>query len=105
MATHPFQLESLETRRWRQDMCETYKYLHNLYTSNSDDLFELSDVQTRGHDYKLVKHYSRTDIRKNFFCNRIVTSWNSLPASTVAAPTLHTFKKRLRSLPTGKKDR
>lgn len=101
IASNSFNLESLKTRRWKQDMCETYKYIHNKYKSNWEDLFELNESQTRGHNYKLVKHFARTDVRKHFFSNRIVNSWNSLPPSTVAAPTLDIFKKKLKSLPEG----
>jgi len=37
---------------------------------------------TRGHVYKLFVQQSRIDVRKYFFCNRVVKIWNSLPATT-----------------------
>jgi hypothetical protein len=52
-------------------MCEVYKYLHHSYKTNTDKLFKLntSTCITRGHNFKLAKHFARTDVRKNFFSN------------------------------------
>jgi hypothetical protein len=38
---------------------------------------------TRDHSYKLLMHYSRIDIRKYFFSQRILPIWNSLAATEV----------------------
>jgi hypothetical protein len=99
ISNHPFHIEPLELRRRRQDMCEVYKYLHHSYKTNTDNLFKLNTSITRGHNFKLTKHFARTDVRKNFFSNRVVNSWNDLPSAVVSAPTLDSFKRRLRSLP------
>jgi hypothetical protein len=48
-----------------------------------------------GHNFKLTKHFARTDVRKNFFSNRVVNYWNDLPSAVVSAPTLDSFKRRL----------
>ena len=65
----------------------------------------------RGHAYKLFVHHSqfssvqfsnsilssflrsvcRVDIRKHFFCNRIVKVWNSLPAAADDFATVRSF--------------
>ena len=52
-------------------------------------------VQTRGHNKKLNKEYSRLDIRKHLFTQRIVNTWNNLPSNIVNAPDTHTFKRLL----------
>ena len=36
----------------------------------------------------------RTDIRKHFFSQRVVSPWNDLPCDIKTAPTLNTFKSR-----------
>ena len=41
---------------------------------------------------KLTKERSRLDIRKHLFSQRIINSWNSLPASVVNAKTVNSFK-------------
>jgi len=47
----------------------------------------LSDcIHTRGHKYKLVKPQCSLDVRKYFFANRVVDSWNSLPSYIVSTP-------------------
>jgi hypothetical protein len=50
---------------------------------------------TRGHSLKLVKNRCRTETRKNFFTNRVVGVWNSLPNSVVTTKNVETFKRRL----------
>ena len=49
----------------------------------------------RSHSLKLFKRRSRLQIRANFFSNRVVDIWNSLPESVVQAPSLNCFKRRL----------
>jgi hypothetical protein len=44
---------------------------------------------------KLAKHHSRLNIRSNFFSERVVSLWNSLPDSVVQAPIVNAFKNRL----------
>ena len=40
------------------------------------------DTVTRGHSLKLFVQQSRIDARKYFFSNRVIRSWNSLPATS-----------------------
>ena len=59
---------SLEERRNRADLLETFKVVKGLSTMPANSFFEISkDKRTRGHDWKLVKHHCRTDVRKFFF--------------------------------------
>ena len=39
------------------------------------------DTVTRGHSLKLFVQQSRIDARKYFYSNRVIHSWNSLPAT------------------------
>ena len=93
-------MPTLQDRRQFSDLCEVYKYINNLYKTPPETFFSHPQRQLRGHSAKLHKNYCRTDVRKNFFSNRVVDKWNSLPQEVVSAPTLNDFKKKLqRSLP------
>ena len=80
-------------------MNNDYKYTHNYYSVNEDlvplDKLNGSGAVTRGHPYKLLKRYSRTATRHNFFSFRVVDMWNKLPESVVCAPSLNSFKNRI----------
>ena len=54
-----------------------------------------TDSHTRGHKFKIQKQRSRLNIRKYFFTNRIVDSWNSLPECIIEVETVDAFKNRL----------
>ena len=89
-------LYSLECRRQRGDLIETFKILKGLEEIQAEKLFTLSQYpSTRGGPLKLSKTRSRTDIRKNFFSQRSVNLWNSLPESIKAANTVISFKSSL----------
>jgi len=49
----------------------------------------LSEGENRRHDK------FRSDIRRKFFTQRVVTHWNRLPKEAVDAPSLEAFKARL----------
>ena len=53
------------------------------------------ELNLRGHQLKLYKKSCRLNIRKYFFSQRTVSSWNSLPNHVVAALSVNSFKKRL----------
>ena len=90
-------LPSLEHRRLRGDMIEVYKYLHDFYKVDSPKLpyAKLETRILRGNSMKLQKVRSRLEVRSNYFTNRVVNEWNSLPSNVVTAPTLNSFKSRL----------
>ena len=94
-------LDSLRDRRKRADLTETYKMLNGYYKNDPNKFFSLSQLRLRGHPLKLTKQHTNCDRGKYFFSNRVVDDWNSLPTETATAPSLSTFKKRLRSLPKG----
>jgi len=53
------------------------------------------DCITRGHNLKLVNHRCHCDLRKYFFCTRMINTWNSLPESVISASTTDSFKNKL----------
>jgi len=50
---------------------------------------------TRGRNFKLVPEHCRHDLRKYYFTNRVVPTWNSLPIDVVMADNINLFKKCL----------
>jgi hypothetical protein len=91
-------LPSLAFRRLRGDMVEVYKILHQLYDINPEEFFKRSENNTRGHSLKLLVPTISTNIRRNGFSFRTVSTWNSLPEETVQVPSLNAFKNRLDKL-------
>jgi hypothetical protein len=65
---------------------------------NSKELFTLSQhTNLRGNKFKLVEPKSVSVRDSNFYVNRIVNIWNSLPESIVTADSIFSFKRRLNS--------
>ena len=85
-------------QRERGGMIETHTYLTNIYNTDNPCMILEADSNTRGHNLKLTKQRSMTDLRIHCFSNRIVNNWNSLPDHVVAADTLNAFRARLDKL-------
>ena len=78
-------------------MIETYKLLTGTY--DQQEALALPTNVTgeqfpRGNCNKLLVKRCRYEPRKNFFSNRIVNMWNSLPDYVVMYDTINTFKNR-----------
>lgn len=46
----------------------------------------------------IVRQNPRTEIRRSFFSNRVVDTWNSLPSDVKHSKTITMFKSRVREL-------
>jgi hypothetical protein len=89
-------LDSLQYRRVKFDLVFCFKLLHGLVDVNTNDFVVLShNNNLRGNQYKLVKPIATSTRDANFFSNRIVNIWNSLPNSVVNADTVSCFCRRL----------
>lgn len=88
-------LPSLQYRRLRSDMVETFKILNNIDKVGNEYLFPIKESITRGHSKKIYKQHSRTNIRKYSFSQRVVDAWNNLPTTVVEAKTVNSFKSQL----------
>ena len=89
-------LTTLETRRQRGDLIETYKILNGMENIDHQIFFEYSDTQTQSNSRKLKKRgHWRTVARANSFSVRTVNIWNALPEEVVCAPAISVFKQRL----------
>ena len=67
-------LTTLELRRHRGDLMETFKMLKGLEGIPSNSLLELNTSVTRGNSLKLNKPRSRLNIRYNNFCQRVINA-------------------------------
>jgi hypothetical protein len=89
-------LPTLEYRRLRMDMVQTYRLTHGLEDISADRLLILDNRgHTRGHSYKIFKERSNSVRYGHSFRHRIADPWNSLDEDVVSAPTLNSFKSRL----------
>ena len=92
-------LYSLKERRQRADMVEVFKIMNGHSSVNKETWFETVETngpQTRNRSDPLnLKTKSfRSDVRKNFFSQRVVPLWNQLPNSVKSAPSITAFKSR-----------
>ena len=90
-------LTTLEKRRERGDLIETFKLLTAREGVGYEQFFSLAHTghDLRGHCMKLSTKRSRLDIRKHFYSQRVVRGWNSLPQEVVEAESTNCFKNRL----------
>jgi hypothetical protein len=75
-------------------MC--YKIFHGLVDLESSCYFTRSQYpSTRGNMFKLVKPAVVSERDKNFFNDRVINMWNSLPDNIVAVSSISSFKRNL----------
>ena len=93
-------LWTLEERRNRADLIEVFRILSGESSSPVlESMFVVDGShRTRGHSKKLIKNRSSCNIRKHFFCERVINRWNSLPQESVEAVSVNSFKNSLGKL-------
>ena len=90
-------LTTLEKRRTRGDMIQTFKILKGFDRIKTDCAFLALDhgqQGTRGHSMKLIKPRHRTQKRNEFFPSRVVDKWNCLPETVIQSENVNQFKRR-----------
>ena len=53
------------------------------------------ETRSKGHSLKIRGNRLRTELRRNFFIQRFVNLWNSLPSEAVEATSLNVSKARI----------
>ena len=98
-------LQSLQERRIRYDMMQVFKLMHNY-----DDVDRRQFFQTAGEESVRVTRQSsdalnilttrcKTEVRRNFFTNRVAEHWNKLPENIKGAGNIKTFKSLYDKIP------
>ena len=90
-------LPSLEFRRFRGDLIETYKIAHHIYDKISvNSLLKFrANSRLRGHNFTIVKNMTKKNAYQNFFSNRVCNTWNSLSSDIVNAKSVNIFKNKI----------
>ena len=101
---------TLETRRQRGDMIQTFKIMSGADKVKADTWFNLSSTveregaaQTRcitGH-LNIQERWASSELRRNFFSLRVIKPWNNLPNSLKEASTIDNFKNGYDELMSG----
>ena len=74
-------------------MIIVYILLNDLIDLDRERIFRMSNLYTRGHSKKIYKPFSRLKIRSEFFSQRVIDEWNSLPNCVVSSVSLSEFKR------------
>jgi hypothetical protein len=96
-------LNTLEARRWEQDLVQTYKILGGVGNIQSENFFSKIGVQegarmrTAAGFNNLESKRARTELRKNAFSLRVIQSWNGLPDSVKEAGSVLAFKNVIKT--------
>ena len=95
-----FNFRSLEYRRVYCDLVQCYRIVYKLVDLPMDDIFLIDfNYHIRGHSLKLksVGSLSVYSCRHNFFSQRVIKAWNSLPSNvieaTISMPSSHVCLK------------
>ena len=96
-------MKTLEERRLITDVVLLYKILNGFIDIPPEEQFKKSDFYCK---YNLRRHnhclktlsISKTNIKNNFFSNRIIQIWNKLPGELVESKSLRCFKSVLKDI-------
>ena len=96
-------LETLKSRRIKADLTLAFKIIRGFSDVNKNTWFHLvehSNIVTRlsSCQYNLKTQRSRTELRRNFFSNRIIEFWNSLPTDVKMCENVKKFKEKLKTI-------
>ena len=87
-------IDSLDKRRTYTDCVETYKFIQNKYKTPAEVDFRKPARDLRGQSQKIMKQYSRTEIRKK---KSSPIDWNTLRDTTVKDQSMASMKQKLRA--------
>ena len=91
-------LTTLEARRDRGDMVVMFRFMTGIDDVDPSLWFDVAGeamgVRTRQGDgcFNVRQQHSRTEVRRNFFSQRVVSQWNNLPDTIKSVSTVDHFK-------------
>ena len=92
-------LTTLEQRRLRGDMIQTWKIIHRADNVEKSTWFQMSAEGEAVHrtrltedKTKIVKPKVKYKLRENYYSVRVVEKWNQLPQKVREAKTINSFK-------------
>ena len=96
-------MESLESRREWSDMVQTYKIVKEVdnverthwFTIRGEEGSHGARVTPGG--LNIIGKRSKLEVRRNFYSQHVVDSWNGLSVETKLAKNVAEFKWRLRA--------
>ena len=86
-------LTTLEERRVRGDMIQTYKFISRKEDIDPSVFFQMAVPRPGANGKKIFRQRTRLNVRKNFYSQRIGQGWNELENKAVEVPKTATFKK------------
>jgi hypothetical protein len=99
-------MPTLSERREEFDMVQTFKIVSGIDRVEESHWFERAGGLTNGgartrqqaEALNLRLKFGRTEVRKNFFSERVVPRWNRLPSELRQVSSVESFKKGLRKI-------
>ena len=93
-------IDTLETRREKQDLLETFKIMKNPEATGrilqGTQARAGAVTRTAAEPYNIAVERARLDIRKHSFTGRVPERWNKLPASVKSSETIQMFKTAMK---------
>ena len=90
-------LPTLQYRRDRQDLIHVYNILNSNPESSLFSIDYSNRLRGNGRKLKKTEHYIK-QTRQQFFSQRVINTWNNLPADAVQAKSINSFKSTLNAL-------
>ena len=92
------QLPSLQFRRDRADVINTFRIVRNIDNITPTHFFTFTEYSsTRQHQHKIYPPCSQKRIGQNSLSSQVWKTWNSLPSEIVASTTVQSIKSSLAS--------
>ena len=92
-------LPSLQYRRKRGDMIQTFKIMRGFDRIDPAVFFKFLPSQvTRGHSFKIHKQHAQRQVRSQSYSIRVINDWNNLPAHVVNAETVTSLRRGLTTI-------
>ena len=92
-------LWTLEKRREMFDMIQVYKIAHGIGEIETSLEFCRENgsrvTRNRVEPLNLVKQRSNLEVKRNFFCDRVVDKWNAIPSEVKNSTSVARFKNGL----------